>query len=165
MSADWLRPSFAECADCDGTGAEKPDCYLCKGMRSIKVRRAYAFGWRKGDLRDIEDDGHCECPHCEGHSCGYCEGDGQRPLAEMRQEVARVLHYARRGRNLPPLRVIDHRGNPKWDHDAYLSKAATRACRNAGLISWFCSAFGDELSLTPAGERLFVPALPKDQGR
>jgi hypothetical protein len=141
-----------------GTGSSVPDCSLCKGYRSINVKTAYAKGWKKSDLTDIEDDGFCECPQCydDAATCMFCYGEGDVSQFIKDQQRNRVLITARggyRGRIPPCFRHGYNDGRIEIDREIYLlSKEHTRALRDDGLINWFCSVFGDEIYLTPKGE-------------
>lgn len=144
-----------ECVECNGTGAKEPDCWVCKGQRSIHIKRAYLLGYKKGDLEGLDgSDDYCDCPRyeCHGDSCDFCEGDGKVTAIEAKQQAWRVLYFAARD-EIPPLFSLDHRGRI-FAQDKLLSLTAARRCRDRGLISWFCSFFGDEISLTEKGERV-----------
>lgn len=136
------------CPDCDGTGAEEPGCRLCKDARCIPLWKAYFAGYRKTQLENVYDD-DCECPRCGGEPCEYCEGSGVVPAWSPSVEQVRVLRYGIEG-EIPPLI------NPETGRaytDALLSRAAASECRKRGEISWLCTVFGDEVSLTPDGYR------------
>lgn len=142
------------CAECKGTGSTVPDCELCNGHRSVKAKRAYAFGWKKSDLPEIEHDGYCECPACydEATTCMFCYGDGRTDPIVHQQQRMRVLIQARHG-FIPFVFRHDHRGFFIRDKEMYLlSNSAAAALQADGLLHWFCIVFGDELSLTPKGE-------------
>lgn len=81
------KPLQVKCADCKGTGHENHDCKACDGYGDMKLRRAYALGYKKDEL-EIEEDGWCRCPRCGG---GRGAGAWLHPL---------VLHV-HGGRNLP----------------------------------------------------------------
>lgn len=147
-----------KCFECDGTGSSVPDCELCKGDRTVKAKRAYALGWKKSDLGDIEEDGYCECPQCyyEARTCMFCYGDGRVSQLIKDQQRDRVLIAARNGyRGEIPLCFTHGYRDSRIEVDSeiyLLSHAHTRELRDAGLINWFCSVFGDEIYLTPEGE-------------
>jgi hypothetical protein len=147
------REGYITCEECSGTGSTEPDCKVCKGYRSIKVRTAYAHGYRKADLADVESDGFCECPACDGDMCDMCEGSGEVQAIEAEQQLRRVLIQAKEGR-IPPLISLSWRGQVHFG-DNLLSMEAARRAKRDGLITWWCSVFGDELRLTSAGERAY----------
>jgi hypothetical protein len=147
-----LRKGYVVCGDCEGSGAHRSDCWLCKGRRYIRAKLAYRHRYRKEDLDDIEDDGYCRCPACGGDTCVWCNGDGEVAADIEAQQETRVLVYGLTQR-IPPLRVRQYwRGGRVALDDALLSTHAARACRDKGWINWFCSVFGDEIYLTPLGE-------------
>lgn len=141
------------CTECKGTGSTRPDCDLCEGYRSVLARRAYAKGWKKHELPEIEYDGYCECPQCydEATSCMFCYGDGTTSPEIEAQQRMRVLVQARHG-FIPLIFRTDYRGNFIRDEAMYLlSSRAAADAREEGLLHWYCSVFGDELHLTPKG--------------
>lgn len=147
------------CFECAGTGSSVPDCELCEGYRSIKVKRAYAKGWKKHDLSHlIEDDGYCECPECydDASACMFCYGDGRVSQFVKDQQRNRILITARRGyrSTIPVCFTHDNRdGRIKIDREInLLSNEHARELRDQHLINWYCSVFGDEIYLTPKGE-------------
>lgn len=148
-----MREGHVLCEECNGTGSTVPDCWMCDGYRSVKVHAAYARGYRKAWLEDIESDGFCKCPVCDADMCGLCEGGGEVPALEQEQQFRRVLIAAKEDR-VPPLISLDWQGRVRFG-DGLLSRHAARQARKAGLITWYCSVFGDELRLTSAGERAY----------
>jgi hypothetical protein len=152
LTAERAR-AYVRCPECSGTGAKHPDCRTCRGCRDLKLRRAYALGWKKDDL-EIEEPGWCRCPDCGGDVCGHCMGDGERRADEVRQEVFRVLVFAKT-QCVPPIKTRDHRGSLRLDHEAYLSRTQAARLRERGIINWWSSCFGDEVYLTEYGERVF----------
>lgn len=146
--------SEVTCAECKGTGSTVPDCELCKGYRSVKAKHAYAKGWKKEDLPEIEDDGYCDCPQCydEASLCMFCYGDGTTDPIVNEQQRMRVLIQAKH-RFIPLVFRHDYRGFFIRDSEMYLlSSTAASALRKEGMLHWYCSVFGDELYLTPKGE-------------
>lgn len=139
------------CPECDGTGAYKPDCWLCAGDMSIKVEKAVAEGYSASYLEDAYD-GECRCPadDCNGDSCDLCEGDGKVSPQRVEDEITRVLMYGVT-RSIPMSISRNHFGRI-CESDDLLSNFAGRVCRERGWIDWYCSVLGDEVSLTKAGE-------------
>lgn len=143
-----------QCVECKGTGSSEPDCPLCEGYRTVKAKRAYAFGWKKRDLPDLEDDGYSECPQCydTARTCMFCYGDGTTDPVIHEQQRMRVLIQAKHG-FIPLVFRTDYRGHFIRDEQMYLlSSAAAASLRKEGMLHWYCSVFGDELYLTPNGE-------------
>lgn len=143
-----------QCVECKGTGSAAPDCELCGGYRTLKAKRAYAKGWKKEELPEIEDDGYCDCPQCydEATTCMFCYGDGRTDPIVNEQQRMRVLIQAKHG-FIPLAFRTDYRGHFIRDEQMYLlSSAAAAALREEGLLHWYCSVFGDELHLTPKGK-------------
>lgn len=146
----YLRRSrITKCAECRGTGAEEPDCELCRGGMFVSIRKAIRHGWRREDLEDAGE-GDCLCPQCDGDLCDQCMGDGTVGLGVNEQQETRVLIFGLVG-SIPPVRWRDPYGRAR-EHDALLVSSAGRAVRDKGWISWFTSIFGDEVRLTPAGK-------------
>ena len=139
------------CPECNGTGAYKPDCWLCAGEMIIKVEKAVAEGWSESDLEDAYD-GECRCPadDCNGDSCDICEGYGKTSPQRVEDEITRVLMYGLT-RSIPPSISRNHFGRV-YESDDLLSNFAGRLCRERGWINWYRSVMGDEVSLTKAGE-------------
>lgn len=148
-----MREGYVLCEECNGTGSTEPDCRVCKGYRTVKAHTAYAHGYRKVDL-DIESDGFCDCPACDADMCDMCDGSGEVQALEQEQQLRRVLIQAKEGR-MAPLISLDWRGRIHFG-DALLSMEAARKAKRSGLIEWWCSVFGDELSLTREGERAYA---------
>lgn len=140
------------CEDCRGTGHEKYDCWLCQGHGTAHWRRAIRYGVKKSELIDLEGDGYAECPNCEGRLCWICKGEGSLDEFVADQARDRVLICALTGEVPPVARREPWRRRIALDDDTMLSRVAAAACREAGLIHWFCSFMGDELSLTDAGK-------------
>lgn len=154
------KPTQIECPECDGTGADKPDCYCCKGRRTIHWRAAIRHGFKKRDMQNLEDDGIGDCPSCEADQCQACEGSGAVPGNYMQRERERILLTALNDRRIFPRIIVDtfvpyRKRTPVTrvyvDHDAFLSNAAGEVCRRAGEINWFRTIFGDEISLSNRG--------------
>ncbi|MFC5358193.1 hypothetical protein [Azospirillum himalayense] len=125
-----------DCPTCNGTGADKPDCWLCKGDRRIKAHAAYRHGYKKADLEDLENDGWCDCPACHGESCRTCEGNGTVHADYLWREAQRVLlsEDARNTGPFPEMRWSGDRWYPGFiDEDALLSLAAMDWLR---LMNW-----------------------------
>lgn len=141
-----------ECADCRGTGHEQFDCWLCDGHGTVHWRRAARHGVKKSELTDLEDDGYGECPNCEGRLCWICKGDGMLEDDVADQARERVLICALTGEVPPVVRRQPWRRRIDLDNDTMLSRVAADACREEGLLHWFCSFMGDELHLTDAGK-------------
>jgi hypothetical protein len=127
----------------------------------MKLRRAYALGYKKDEL-EIEEDGWCRCPRCGGDSCGNCLGDGYVYPEVARQQMVRVLLCGYTG-DVPPLIYTDQWGRAHRDNNAYLSRAAAAEARERGYIHWFCTFMGDEISLTRAGEAALRAQLSMTQ--
>lgn len=147
-----MQRGYVACEECNGTGAEVPDCTLCRGMRTIHANRAYAAGYKRDDLEDYDQwDRFCLCPRCDGDVCGQCQGDGSIERIVAKQEFDRLLIFAKTQR-LPPLLRKKRRGRMYIEYSALLSRSAAVRAREKHLIHWFCSVFGDEISLTPKGK-------------
>lgn len=144
-------PNKCTCPECEGTGAYKPDCWLCKGEMLIKIKKALAEGYSESDLEDAYD-GECRCPadECRGDSCELCEGDGTITVQQRDDEITRVLMYGIT-KVIPPRITLTHYGRVHTS-DELLANFAGRVCEERGWIRWFRSMLGDEVSLTPAGE-------------
>lgn len=142
-----------ECLECEGTGAHMPDCWLCSGERTIKIEKALAEGYTLEDLEAASpEDDYCRCPadECQGDSCELCEGDGTMEGWRLEHEVTRVLTMAKTGLMPPRLHLYNRQ---IIRSDELLANFAGRIARDRGWIRWFCSILGDEISLTPDGER------------
>ncbi|MBO6755727.1 MAG: hypothetical protein JJ902_05340 [Roseibium sp.] len=139
------------CPECDGTGAYKPDCWLCEGEMIIPVQKALDEGFAEDDLEDAYD-GYCRCPsyECHGDSCDLCEGEGRVTQRTIDDEITRVLLCAMDG-IVPARRYVLASGRISHS-DELLARFAGVECRKRGWISWFVSIMGDEISLTPDGE-------------
>lgn len=137
--------------ECRGTGAEDPDCWLCKGDLTIKIEEAQSEGYSLDDLQGLADDEYCDCPVCERATCDFCEGDGRVWPEVNEQQERRVLLMALNGGEIPSLIYQSFDGPPVIDRDALLSKEAAARCREKDEITWFCSVFGDEIGLTKKG--------------
>lgn len=140
------------CPDCYGSGAYCPDCWLCKGARFVKVRKALANGYSREDLENVEN-GECLCPtwDCRGDHCTFCEGTGEREPADIEREVTRVLICALTGR-IPGSPYRTHYGRVLWNDGDLLSLAAGRFCEERRWVRiWRELVFGDDLILTGAG--------------
>jgi len=149
--------SDVRCFECKGTGSSVPDCYLCEGYRSVKAKRAYALGWKKTDLIDLQEDGFAECPSCydEARSCIFCYGDGKVDSFINEQQRNRVLIAAAHNRSDPPVCFRFERNTSRLEVDPQinlLSGAHARELKREQMITWYCSVFGDEIYLTPQGE-------------
>lgn len=148
------RMTEVTCVECKGTGSTEPDCGLCEGYRTVKAKRAYALGWKKADLPDLEEDGYSECPQCydTARTCMFCCGDGTTDPIIHEQQRMRVLIQARH-RFIPLVFRHDCRGFFIRDREMdLLSSTAAAELREEGMLHWFCSVFGDELHLTPKGK-------------
>ncbi len=162
------RPLFEiNCPECDGTGAEKPDCWLCKGELTIKVQKAYRHGYKKDDLENLEDDGYCDCPACDGETCHTCEGGGKVRADYLWREAQRVLLTATKDcRTLfPDMEWIREVGI--IDADKLLSPAAHGWLYDLGYsFGRFNNMFSDFILLSEEGERaaasLLVPTEVPD---
>lgn len=150
---DVFPPVSVICPDCDGTGAEKDDCWLCKGQMSIHWRRAIRERYKFGDLEFFDDD-YVRCPSCNGYTCDHCEGDGRVLASVVEQERDRALVMAVDDRReFPPFLYRFHGGGTKLLTDRRLSRAAVVGLRKNGMVHWYVNAvFGDEISLTTKGE-------------
>jgi hypothetical protein len=150
-----INRDTVQCRECRGTGSEDPDCRTCGGHRSIRLKAAYARGWKKADLNDVdESDGYCECPDCEGHSCQTCSGDGTVPFHEQNQQERRVLIFARY-QKLPPLCTVDYWGR-RHREDQLLSPDYAGDLIESYDAHRFCSVFGDEFYLTEKGKQRYL---------
>lgn len=140
-----------KCLECNGTGAYKPDCYLCEGSMEIPVKLALEEGWNLDELEVYEGEDICRCPSedCHGDSCQICEGSGEMDGWRTEHEVTRVLITAKSGHI--PLRLYRGYWGSTWN-DERLSSFAGELCHERNWITWFRSILGDEISLTPAGE-------------
>lgn len=146
-----FSPPKCTCPECNGTGASKPDCWLCAGERIVKIKKALAEGFTEDDLEEAYD-GECYCPadECRGDSCELCEGEGKVAPQVVEDEITRVLLYGLT-RSIPPRITRNHYGRP-CESDDLLANFAGGVCRENGWINWYRSILGDEVSLTPAGE-------------
>lgn len=154
------RCDRVKCFDCEGTGSTKPDCELCHGVRSVRLKRAYAKGWRKENLPDEGDGEYCECPECYDSAgpCYFCYGDGYvDPFVESQQR-SRVLFMAKYDA-MPACFKRDHLGRLTVDKEIYvLSSAHGSQLEDEGLIFHLRSYFGDSLSLNEAGKAAALEA-------
>ena len=151
---DQWPQARVKCDDCAGTGAHKPDCWLCKGQRSISLKKAYRHGYKLKDLEEVYDD-YCDCPVCDGDSCVFCSGEGQVDQIEAVQQRVRIFAYTANRGAMPKFFYFDSRGFLKVSKEEpsyYLAAAAMREIREAGDAHWFTSVFGDEIMLTKQGE-------------
>lgn len=146
------------CMECDGTGAYKPDCWLCEGEMEVPISEALENGYALGDLETYPDEDVCRCPayECRGDTCGICEGSGEMEDWRLEHEVTRVLIMAKTDVMPPRLRLYNRR---IIRSDDLLAVFAGRVAKERGWIWWFCSIFGDEISLTPDGERERIRAI------
>lgn len=163
-----LPPLFKmDCPECNGTGAEDPDCWLCKGDRTIRVHRAYRNGYKKADLENVEDDGLCDCPACDGHTCGTCEGDGTVLTDYLWREAQRVLLSALQGCKEPFPRIEWSERGGSVDVDALLSPAGHAWLYDLGLsYGRIGNMFSEWVNLSREGEQaaaeLLVPSETAD---
>lgn len=148
---DFHNPEQCTCPACHGTGAYKPDCWLCEGEMIIKVEKALAEGYSEADIEDAHD-GECRCPadECRGDSCELCEGSGTITVQQREDEITRVLMYGLT-QTIPPRITRNHLGRI-YETDDLLANFAGGVCQERGWIRWYRSILGDDLSLTPAGE-------------
>ena len=154
VRAQLLIRDYVRCRECSGTGSTDPTCRACHGHRSIKIKHAYALGYRKCDLEDIdESDGFCECPVCDATSCDMCQGDGQVPAYEEAQQERRALIFARYQR-MPPVCTVDFRGRRHWDYDQLLSAEAAGDLIEANKAMRLNSVFGHEFYLRSKADYL-----------
>ncbi len=160
-----LNKDTVQCRECKGTGSTAPDCRACHGHRSVKIKHAYALGYKKEWLEDIdESDGYCECPVCDGHSCDMCAGDGMVPAYEQAQQERRALIFARYQR-IPPLCTVDYRGRRRWDNNQMLSAEAAGDLVEAGAAQRWGSAFGDEFYLQRGADYLTLWKGARDRAK
>lgn len=140
-----------KCLECNGTGAYKPDCYLCEGKMEVKVSVALDHGYSAGDLEIYDGEDVCRCPayECNGDLCVICEGSGEMDAWRTEHEVTRVLIAAKTGS--PPPRLFRGCWGSTWS-DELLSTFAGDIAQERGWLRWFQSILGDEISLTPAGK-------------
>lgn len=149
------------CMDCDGTGASKPNCWLCGGRRFIKISKAIREGYQRHHLEGIED-GECYCPsdECRGDTCSFCEGMGTRDKDDIEIEVSRVLICALTGK-LPSTPYKSDYGRVFWNESNYLSNAAGRICEDRGWIRITrMLVFGESIDLSEAGRLEAERRLP-----
>ncbi|WP_269581927.1 hypothetical protein [Roseibium sp. Sym1] len=145
------RQQKPTCPECNGTKAYKPDCWLCQGEMVIPIKKTIEEGYSVNDLEDAYD-GQCRCPawDCNGDPCDLCDGYGKVEPHVIEQEITRVLLCAMNG-TVPP-RCSSSWFGRAYESDDLLAKFAGVECRERGWIWWFVSVFGDEISLTQAGE-------------
>jgi hypothetical protein len=142
-----------DCPDCRGTGAMNPDCWVCKGARTIRWRRAVALGWSKGDLCNLDPtDPYCDCPsdQCQGDECGLCGGDGIVRIDVPEIEITRALIFLSTGA-IPPRYERAESGRLHVDTEALLSVSAARICEERGWGWRLNSIFGHEFHARDAG--------------
>lgn len=148
-----IRTKPVTCFECNGTGADQPDCWLCRGKMFISVHKARREGYSADDIEDYK--GSCRCPadECRGDSCEWCDGAATVDPGLFEREVTRVLICAGLG-HIPETPVRFHGG---WRRSSrlLLSPAAGRYCKKQGWIGWWRSMFGDDISLTDAGRHEF----------
>lgn len=160
------RPLFKmDCPECSGTGAEVPDCWLCKGDRTIRPAKAYRNGYKKADL-EIED-GWCECPACHGYTCETCEGGGTVSTDYLWREAQRVLLSALRDCKEPFPRIEWSERGGTVDVDALLSPAGHAWLYDLGLsYGRISNMFSEWVNLSREGEQaaaaLLVPSETAD---
>lgn len=154
------RCDQVKCFDCKGTGSTDPDCELCHGTRSVRLKRAYAKGWRKADLYEEGCGEYCYCPECydSAGTCYFCCGDGYvDPFIESQQR-ARVLFMAKYDA-MPASFERDRLGRVTVDKEIrVLSGAHGSQLEEEGLIFHLRSYFGDSLSLNEAGKTAALEA-------
>lgn len=158
--SDCEKSSKLRCVECEGTGSSKPDCWMCKGDRSVSLKKAYRHGYKKVDLPEVyDDDGYCGCPVCDwdAHSCIFCGGDGEVDAFVAEQQRNRVLVFGLQSSwraRIPPTFEVDDIGMLAIFRDAseYMSAEAVSVLRTEGLVQWLRSMLGDEVYLTPAGK-------------
>jgi hypothetical protein len=147
-TARMMIHDTVKCRECNGTGAQCPDCETCHGERDVKVKRLYALGWKKGDLIDIDDDGYARCPSygCEGDTCGFCEGEGEVPFHESIQQERRALIYAKYQR-FAPLCTIDYYGRRRRERQLLSIEAAAPLLESHKAFRSTALCFGDSFYL------------------
>jgi hypothetical protein len=147
LRAREMLSDVVKCRECEGTGSTDPDCRACKGHRSIKIKHAYALGYRKIDLEDVdESDGYCECPVCDADTCDFCQGDGSVPRHEQEQQLRRALIFARY-QKLPPLCTVDYGGRRRREFQLLSAEAAGDIIETGKAFRRNVLAFGDEFYL------------------
>jgi len=150
-----------KCFECDGTGSTVPDCSLCGGQRSVRLKRAYALGWKKSDLPDEGDGTYCECPECYDDACPcmFCYGDGYTDAFTESQQRARILLAAKYNGTIPVCFRRDRAGRLSVDKNIYLlSKAHAQKMRDEGLLQFFGSFFGDSLIIDDTAKQAAMEA-------
>ena len=151
MAENSKRPTV-RCDDCEGTGAQHPDCWLCEGELYVPAAKARAEGYGQADLT-FADENDVHCPSCDGDSCACCEGMGSVDAELPAQQEDRALICAMtRDNRIPPLFYFDHLGRVGRDDDALLSpSAASRLSARGQFYHLQVLAFGDEISLQGDG--------------
>lgn len=142
-----MNRDMVSCLDCRGTGAADPDCDLCHGERTVRLKALHAKGWSNDQLEEIGDDGWATCPRygCEGDTCPFCEGEGQVPRYQAQQQARRVLIYAKYGK-IPPVCEIGWGGRRRRNRDQYLSLAAAEPYLDNHSMMRSRSILSDSLS-------------------
>lgn len=127
--AGWQNARVT-CLECRGTGAEKPDCWLCRGNLTISTRKARRNGFDKDRLIGLEPtDSLCYCPACDASTCLACDGDGKVPPAWEDQERDRILICAAADHNEIPPRYTRYGA----DNDALLCLSVANGMRDIGV--------------------------------
>jgi hypothetical protein len=151
-----------KCFECEGTGSTVPDCRLCNGQRSVRLKRAYALGWKKSDLPDGGDGTYCECPECydDAGPCAFCYGDGYtEPFIESQQR-ARILIMAKYNEKMPVCFRRDRLGRLTVDKNInLLSMSVALKMRDEGLVEFFGSNFfGHSLAMNAVAKQAAMEA-------
>lgn len=148
-----------QCPDCGGSGQAEPDCSCCDGEGRLTLEELEREGldpkdcypWELG-CSDVDD--WFECPGCHDASCITCMGEGKVEAGFLQRERERLLVTAITPyQEIFPRVSLDFRGHVHVDRNALISRQAIVDLRTEGKAHWFCSIFGDEISLTEDGRR------------
>lgn len=154
------QPLFeVTCPECAGTGANKPDCWLCKGEMTIRAKKAHRHGYKNEDLENLED-GYCDCPVCRGETCYACEGTGTVRADYLWREAQRVLLTATKSCRpiFPDMEWFGRVGI--IDDDKLLSPAAHAWLYDLGYsYGRFNNMFSDSILVSEDGERAAASLL------
>jgi hypothetical protein len=128
---------------------------MCKGTRSVRLKQAYAKGWKKADLQEEGCGTWCYCPECydDAAPCIFCFGDGFTNEFIESQQRARILLMAKYNDRMPVTFKRDNIGRLTVDTNIdLLSMFHANALRDEGLIEYYGSFFGHGIMLHDAGK-------------